>query len=114
MKTYAWHLCLSEYVCTTITGRQFHVRTYVVCTCANCIPPFPQLLQWLAEKLPEAGKLPSEFSSFIPPLLSCLEDRSGEVRKHSQTVLPLVMVRVGHEAMVRQASKLKVRVRGGE
>ena len=86
--------------------------------------PLSQLLQWLAEKLPEAGKLPAEFPSIVPPLLSCLEDRSGEVRKHSQTVLPLVMARVGYEGMVRQTGKLKVggvgvgvrvrvRVRGG-
>ena len=39
------------------------------------------------------------------------------MRKHSQTVLPLVMVRVSYEAMARQAGKLKVcegrgRVRG--
>ena len=39
------------------------------------------------------------------------------MRKHNQTVLPLVMVRVGYEAKAQQAGKLKVcegrvRVRG--
>ena len=68
----------------------------------------PQLLGWLEEKLPGAGKLPPEISSLIPVLLSCLEDRSADVRKKGQAVLPLLMVQVGYDAMIKHTNKLKV------
>lgn len=62
----------------------------------------------MEEKLPAAGKLPPEVSAIVPPLFSCVEDRSGEVRKKAQAVLPLVMAKVGYDAMLKQAGKLKV------
>ena len=67
-----------------------------------------QLLKWLEEKLPTAGKLPSEFSSIVPPLFSCLEDRSGDVRKKAQAALPHIMAHVGYDNMCRQCGKLGV------
>lgn len=67
-----------------------------------------QLLKWLEEKLPTAGKLPSEFSTIIPPLLSCLEDRSGDVRKKAQAALPHIMLHVGYDNMCKQCAKLGV------
>ena len=69
----------------------------------------PQLLGWLEEKLPDAGKLPPEVSAIVPPLFSCLEDRSGDVRKKGQAVLPLFMAKVGYDTMLKHTSKLKVR-----
>lgn len=67
-----------------------------------------QLLGWLEEKLPAAGKLPSEFSLIVPPLFSCLEDRSGDVRKKSQAALPHIMAHVGYDNMAKQCGKLGV------
>lgn len=67
-----------------------------------------QLLNWLEEKLPSAGKLPSEFSAVVPPLFSCIEDRSGEVRKKAQAALPHIMAHVGYDYMCKQSSKLNV------
>ena len=72
----------------------------------------PQLLGWLEEKLPDAGKLPPEVSAIIPPLFSCLEDRSGDVRKKGQAVLPLFMAKVGYDTMLKHTGKLKVREGG--
>ena len=67
-----------------------------------------QLLGWLQEKLPESGKLPAEVSLVIPPLYSCLEDRSGEVRKKANTTVPVLMAKIGYEVMAKEAAKLKV------
>ena len=44
----------------------------------------------------------------MAPLYSCLEDRSGDVRKKAQAVVPVMMQHVGWDAMSKQANKLKV------
>jgi cytoskeleton-associated protein 5 len=66
-----------------------------------------ELLHWMEEKLPSAGKLPSEFSLVIAPVIACLEDRNAEVRKRGQAILPIVMAHVGFTAMAKATSKLK-------
>ena len=68
-----------------------------------------QLLGWLEEKLPASGKLLSpEVTGIIAPLYSALEDRSGDVRKKAQVVLPLFMAHVSYDTMLKQTGKLKV------
>ena len=69
---------------------------------------FFQLLGWFEEKLPDIGKLPSEVQSLVPLLFACLEDRSADVRKKAQVVLPLLMVPVGYDVMLKHTGKLKV------
>ena len=70
---------------------------------------FSQLLGWLEEKLPAISKLPSEVQSLVPPLFACLEDRRADVvRKKAQVVLPLLMVPVGYDVMLKHTGKLKV------
>ena len=69
--------------------------------------PF-KLLGWLEEKLPACSKLPPETQSVIHPVLIALEDRSAEVRKKAQAVVPHLMAHVGYEAMVKAAGKLQV------
>lgn len=66
------------------------------------------MLGWFEEKLPDIGKLPSEIQSLVPPLFACLEDRSADVRKKAQVVLPLLMVPVGYDVMLKHTGKLKV------
>ncbi len=67
-----------------------------------------QLLGWLQEKLPECHKLPAEVNLIIPPLYSCLEDRSGEVRKKANATVPVLISKIGYEVMAKEATKLKV------
>lgn len=67
-----------------------------------------QLYKWLSEKLPEAGKLPSELSAVVSPIFASLEDRSPDVRKAAQLVLPSLTKHIGYDTMVKQAGKLKV------
>lgn len=64
---------------------------------------------WLEEKLPAEKNLPSTLVAIVAPLYSCLEDRSGDVRKKAQAVVPVMMQHVGWDAMSKQANKLKVK-----
>ena len=63
---------------------------------------------WLEEKLPAEKNLPSTLVAIVAPLYSCLEDRSGDVRKKAQAVVPVMMQHVGWDSMSKQANKLKV------
>jgi len=67
------------------------------------------VLGWL-EKLPVEKNLPSTLVAVVAPLYSCLEDRSVDVRKKAQAVVPLMMQHVGWDTMCKQANKLKVRL----
>lgn len=66
-----------------------------------------ELLGWLSEKLPSHKPLPSEFKLCIPHLLTCLEDRNGDVRKKAQDAVVPFMIHTGYESVFRACSKLK-------
>ncbi|XP_022781710.1 cytoskeleton-associated protein 5-like [Stylophora pistillata] len=66
-----------------------------------------EVLGWLEEKLPAEKNLPSTLVAIVAPLYSCLEDRSGDVRKKAQAVVPVMMQHVGWDTMSKQANKLK-------
>ncbi len=44
----------------------------------------------------------------IHPVLMALEDRSADVRKKAQAVVPHLMVHVGYDAMLKTSGKLQV------
>jgi cytoskeleton-associated protein 5 len=67
-----------------------------------------KVLGWLEEKLNEETSHPSSLITIVQPLYSCVEDRSGDVRKKAQVVVPCVMAHLGYDAMNKQANKLKV------
>ncbi|XP_052066786.1 cytoskeleton-associated protein 5-like [Mytilus californianus] len=66
-----------------------------------------ELLGWLTEKLPDHKKLPVEFKMCIPHLLSCLEDRNGDVRKKAQDAVVPFMIHTGYDSVFKATSKLK-------
>lgn len=66
-----------------------------------------ELLGWLIEKLPNHKPLAAEFKLCIPHLLSCLEDRNGDVRKKAQDALVPFMIHVGYDSVAKATSKLK-------
>lgn len=66
-----------------------------------------ELLGWLAEKLPTLRTVPADLMLCIPHLYTCLEDRSGDVRKKAQDALPNFMMHLGFEKMTKATSKLK-------
>uniref|UniRef100_A0A672K3B3 Cytoskeleton-associated protein 5-like n=1 Tax=Sinocyclocheilus grahami TaxID=75366 RepID=A0A672K3B3_SINGR len=65
------------------------------------------LLGWLAEKLPTLRTVPTDLMLCVPHLYTCLEDRSGDVRKKAQDALPSFMMHLGYEKMIKAAGKLK-------
>ena len=71
------------------------------CMCA-------QLLGWLTEKLPTHKMLPPELRDCVAPLLTCLEDRSGDVRKKAQDAIVPFMIHIGYNNFVKATGKLKV------
>jgi cytoskeleton-associated protein 5 len=67
------------------------------------------VLGWLAEKLPTMRTVPSDLMLCVPYLFICLEDRNGDVRKKAQDALPIFMMHLGYEKMLKATGKLKVR-----
>ena len=68
----------------------------------------PQLLGWLAEKLPPLRSVPSDLALCVLPLYACLEDRNADVRKKAQEALPTFMMHLGFDKMNKATGKLKV------
>lgn len=65
-------------------------------------------LSWIVNRFlePEAVK-GLDLSPFAAPLISCLEDRSPEVRKGAQALLPTVVQSAGIDIVLEQTSGLK-------
>ncbi|XP_016113997.1 cytoskeleton-associated protein 5 isoform X4 [Sinocyclocheilus grahami] len=66
-----------------------------------------EMLGWLAEKLPTMHTVPADLMLCVPHLYTCLEDRSGDVRKKAQDALPTFMMHLGYEKMSKATGKLK-------
>ncbi|KAK3536056.1 hypothetical protein QTP70_026011 [Hemibagrus guttatus] len=66
-----------------------------------------EVLGWLAERLPNMRSVPADLMLCVPQLYACLEDRSGDVRKKAQDALPMFMMHLGYEKMIKATNKLK-------
>ncbi|TRY98078.1 hypothetical protein DNTS_023531 [Danionella cerebrum] len=66
-----------------------------------------EVLSWLAEKLPHMRTVPADLMLCVPHLYTCLEDRSGDVRKKAQDALPTFMMHLGYDKMSKATGKLK-------
>jgi hypothetical protein len=70
------------------------------------------LLSWLSERLKEAAEsdkknaLP-DLSPMVQPILSCLQDRNGEVRKAAQSSLSPIVKSAGYDYVVAKCGDLK-------
>jgi len=66
------------------------------------------LLAWIDSWIKEHGLNPStDVSSWAGPLILCLDDRSGDVRKGAQVVLPTVINSIGYDRVVDKINLLK-------
>ena len=66
------------------------------------------VLGWLAERVAsDADATTGDMSPLAAPVLSCLEDRNGDVRKGAGAVLPFVVASAGYEYVMSQTTKLK-------
>ncbi|KAG7467929.1 hypothetical protein MATL_G00137420 [Megalops atlanticus] len=66
-----------------------------------------EILGWLAEKLPTVRSVSPDLMFCVPYLYACLEDRNGDVRKKAQDALPVFMMHLTFEKMMKATGKLK-------
>jgi cytoskeleton-associated protein 5 len=67
-----------------------------------------ELLSWLSEWLKDHSSPPSlDLTLFAGPVVACLDDKSGDVRKGAQSILPFLMPIVGYDALVKETNNLK-------
>ena len=66
------------------------------------------LLGWLADWLKnESPASTIDMSNWVSPVLAALEDRSPDVRKSAQTLLPFVVARIGADRVMEKTNALK-------
>ncbi|KAI0256910.1 armadillo-type protein [Lactifluus subvellereus] len=67
-----------------------------------------QLLGWIVDWLKEHEMTPGlDLSSWIAPIIGCLDDRNGDVRKGAQAVLPYLIASAGFDQVMNQTNSLK-------
>ncbi|EIW68411.1 hypothetical protein TREMEDRAFT_71988 [Tremella mesenterica DSM 1558] len=91
------------------SGNLDHMFTGIATSLENPNPALrASVLGWLAEKL--QANPPSASADMTPlaaSVLSCLEDRNGDVRKGAGSVLPFVVANVGFDHVMDLTSTLK-------
>lgn len=66
------------------------------------------LLSWLGSWFAEHPPTPQlDLASWVAPVISCLDDRSGDVRKGAQAVLPHIITSVGYNKVASEVNNLK-------
>ena len=66
------------------------------------------LLTWIADWFKDHKGGPGlDLQPWAAPVVACLEDRNGDVRKGAQAVLPLVIAGIGFDRVMRETSSLK-------
>ncbi|KAI0082692.1 ARM repeat-containing protein [Panus rudis PR-1116 ss-1] len=66
------------------------------------------LLNWIADWFKTHEPTPGlDLSSWTAPIVSSLDDRSGDVRKGAQAVLPTLIACVGYDHVLHQTNSLK-------
>ncbi|CAG8507139.1 14043_t:CDS:10, partial [Dentiscutata heterogama] len=67
------------------------------------------LLSWLADRLKDADekKTLPDLQPLVPPILSCLQDRNGDVRKAAQSCLGPIVKSAGYDYVVTKCGDLK-------
>lgn len=66
------------------------------------------LLNWIADWFKDHEPTPGlDLSAWAGPIVACLEDRSGDVRKGAQATLPMLIACAGYDHVVQQTNSLK-------
>jgi cytoskeleton-associated protein 5 len=66
------------------------------------------VLGWMGERLlAESPSSGADLAPLAAPIISCLEDRNGDVRKGAGSVLPFVVASAGFDYVMEQTSSLK-------
>ncbi|TFK54917.1 ARM repeat-containing protein [Heliocybe sulcata] len=62
------------------------------------------IAEWFKEHPPGSGL---DLTGWVQPVVSCLDDRSGDVRKGAQAVLPTLVACAGYDYVMQQTNSLK-------
>jgi cytoskeleton-associated protein 5 len=65
------------------------------------------ILNWAVGRFKDHESPGIDLSSWTVTVLSCLDDRSGDVRKGAQGILPFLIGSVGFDEVIRQTNSLK-------
>ncbi|BGP46329.1 hypothetical protein JCM10450v2_002171 [Rhodotorula kratochvilovae] len=67
-----------------------------------------ELLAWLEERFKDADALDGvDLAPLAGPVLPCLEDRNGDVRKSATAILPAIIAKAGYGTVMDAVAKLK-------
>lgn len=67
-----------------------------------------QLLGWIVDWLKAHEMTPGlDLSSWVSPIVGCLDDRNGDVRKGTHALLPYLIASVGFDQVMQQTNSLK-------
>ncbi|KAI9630500.1 hypothetical protein KEM48_013996 [Puccinia striiformis f. sp. tritici PST-130] len=65
-------------------------------------------LAWFVERVADPAVVKGlDLSTFASPIISCLEDRNGDVRKGATALLPTIVQSVGINSLLEEANNLK-------
>ena len=63
------------------------------------------VLGWMAERMTgDENAVSGDMSPLAAPILSCLEDRNGDVRKGAGAILPFVVASAGYDVVMSQTT----------
>ncbi|KAI0928788.1 hypothetical protein AcV7_008830 [Taiwanofungus camphoratus] len=62
------------------------------------------IVDWFKQHEPSSNL---DLSSWVGPVISCLDDRSGDVRKGAQALLPYLVACAGYDYVLQQTNSLK-------
>ena len=72
-----------------------------------------QLLGWIVDWFKEHGITPHlDLSGWVAPIVGCLDDRNGDIRKGAQAVLPYLIATAGFDQVMHQTNSLKPASKG--
>lgn len=117
-------------VCTVLADQKAPIRALAVQTltaianaCETLEPMVPDiakaletanplqrssLLGWLVDRFKDQPTMPGlELNTWVSTVVSCLDDRNGDVRKGAQAMLPILVTYAGYEYVMQQANSLK-------
>ena len=66
-----------------------------------------ELATWLGDKLKEGNSEQTDLAPLAAPTIACLEDKSADVRKAAQAILPYIVASAGYQHVLDQTSGLK-------
>ncbi|KAF9405900.1 Microtubule-associated protein, microtubule dynamics during spindle orientation [Podila epigama] len=94
----------------TQTGLDPLVSSLAVSLVTNSPTLRKDLLVWLAafcNGIKEKGTALPDLSALVPPVLQCLQDRSADVRKAGQSLLPHLIASAGYDAVLAKCNDMK-------